>query len=433
MTEAVTYVSGRSELLCTAFFLTSWLAFRAVMRGRPRWLAPGIACFILGLGAKENAAMLPFVLIAYDLLVLGGEPGARRRRMLRLHLPFAGLVAVAGAVRVAVFLGVERGPEAVGLWHNALTEVGVVWRYLALLAAPVGQSIMHPVETVTSASDPRFVAAAVGLAAAAGGLWTLRRRVPVVVFGLVWFLLLLAPAHLIPLQEAMAEHRVYTAGCGVFLAIGGGLVTAIANRGTRAMRAAAASLAVVLAVLGSATVMRNRVWADPVTLWSDAASKAPSTWGVHYALGDALRNAGRCDEAVAAYGRAIEILPGQLPAHLNRGICLAELGRFAEAEAAFKAAAAVDPTSARVHNNLGTLAARQGRLEQARGHFEEAMRLEPRNTRARILLAQMAESVLADPGLALALCEEAAAIDPRIPGVADCIARNRARVAAAEH
>ncbi len=431
MTEAVGYVSGRSELLCTTFFLAAFLALRSyLVGGRPQWLVTGITAFVLGLGAKETAAVLPFALIAYDFFILGDTKGKQRRRFLRFHLPFAGFVTIAGLIRVGVYLGVEQGSQAVGLWHNALTEVGVVWRYLILLVAPFSQSIMHPVETVTRVTEPEALLAILGLLAAAALLWALRRRFPLVVLGWVWFFLLLAPAHVIPLQEAMAEHRVYTASCGFFLAIGAGtamLFSWLQSRSRSPLRIMGLVLIPLLAGLSYLTVARNQIWQDPVTLWADAAAKAPATWGAHYAHGDALRSADRCADAVAAYRRAIELIPTQVSAHLNLGICLAELGRFDEAMLTFRTAQGLDPSNPQPHNNLGTLAARTGQLEAARAHFLEAIRLDSRNIRARLLLAQMNETVFNNPARALELCSEVLTIEPRTSGAAECIERNQSK------
>ena len=108
----------------------------------------------------------------------------------------------------------------------------------------------------------------------------------------------------------MAEHRVYTASSGLFIALGAGIGIALrwfVRRRPRALPATLVILVSILAVLATLTVRRNRVWADPVTLWSDAAEGAPSTWAFHYALGDALRARGLCEEAIVAFDRAIRV------------------------------------------------------------------------------------------------------------------------------
>src|SRR5687767_4318071 len=69
-TEAVGYVSGRSEVLCATFFLAALLAFeRALVTLRPRPTLLGAVFFLLALGSREVAAMLPFVLLAWDRLL----------------------------------------------------------------------------------------------------------------------------------------------------------------------------------------------------------------------------------------------------------------------------------------------------------------------------------------------------------------------------
>ncbi|MCA1560400.1 MAG: hypothetical protein LC804_09085, partial [Acidobacteria bacterium] len=61
MTEAVAYVSGRSELLCaTWFLLTMLLARHAILNGNVLVAAAGFATGALALASKEVAAALPF-------------------------------------------------------------------------------------------------------------------------------------------------------------------------------------------------------------------------------------------------------------------------------------------------------------------------------------------------------------------------------------
>lgn len=431
MTEAVAYVSGRSELLATLFVLAALLLLRRALDGRRPWaLAGGLAAFVLGLLSKETAAMLPLLLVTADLLIVGRPGEARRRRLLRFHLPLTALVVAAGAARLAVWARLERGAEAIGLWQHVLTEAEVAWRYVGLLLLPVGQSIMHQVATVTDPLDPSALAALAALVAAVAALVPLGRRLPLVALGLLWFLLLLAPSHVIPLQEAMAEHRVYTAACGLFLAVAGGVAAGghrLAGAGRPALLPAAVVLAPILAVLTAATVARARVWTDEVALWGDAARNAPDTWGAHYAWADALRAAGRCADAVPAYRRATELIPGEVSAHLNLGICLAELERFDEASRALETARRLAPEDPKPATNLGTLAARLGRYDEARASFRAAIALDPDGIAPRLLLAQLSEA-LGDPAAAHRMCLEVRALAPSTPGVEACLERTRPRV-----
>ncbi|MFH1177787.1 MAG: tetratricopeptide repeat protein [Acidobacteriota bacterium] len=427
MTEPVGYASARSELLAGLFMAASLLALRRFMVGwESRWLAAGIAAFALALGAKEIAAVLPILVFLYDRLLLPGGATERHKRLWRVHVPFLTFVLLAAATRLVVFAGIEQGP-AEGFGRNLPLVLVVGWRYLFLLLYPVHLSLVHDVRPLTSLVGPAFALAG-GLAAAVV-LFRARRRWPLITYGAAWFVLVLAPSHVIPLAEAMSEHRAYAASWGIFLAAGAAGASLQVRLAPWLRALALGILAVLLAALSLATRARLEVWSDPIRLWQDAADKAPSTWAAQYALGDALRQAGRCGEALRPYRRAIDLIPAELEAHLNLGICLAETGQLAEARRAFLTARELAPTSPKPANNLGLLALLGRAPEEARRWLEEALRLDPRNVRARQLLVQLHEQFLGDPARALALCREIKALAPATPGVDECLTRNQAALA----
>jgi Flp pilus assembly protein TadD len=180
---------------------------------------------------------------------------------------------------------------------------------------------------------------------------------------------------------------------------------------------------VAVALLALLTLKRNEVWADPVTLWSDAAAKAPLTWAPYYALGDALRDRGDCKGAVKVYRRAIELRPDDSRARVNLGVCLAQTGAYDEARAALLGALTVDPGSVDARNDLGFLANLQRQPEVAAGWFREVLQRDAGNLIAHMNLAVLEEQVFGRPEAALALCREVEQKQPGIPAVRDCIRR----------
>lgn len=433
MTEAVGYISGRSEVLCATFFLSAWLLVRrGLVDRRPVSLAAGLVAFLAALASREVAVAFPFVFAAYDWLCLGGTAADRRRRFWRVHAPLMGLVAVAALVRLATLVLAER-PVGDSPWTTLLTQTTVLVRYVWLLAAPTGQSILHPVRQVTQVGDVGFLAAAATLFGLGAVAWRARRRAPLAALGVWWFLVVLLPSSsAVALRESMAEHRVYLASAGLFLVVGSALANATTSDGEP--RAASRwvggwrwALALVLGALAVLTVERNRVWGDPVVLWAEAAARAPAYWEAHYALADALRERGRCAEAVEAYRAVLELRPGHRDALNNLGICLAERGDLAGARAAFERALAVDPGFARAETNLGNLALMERDAGRARRHFERALALDPRNVAARRQLARLFETAFPDPAAAARLCREIVALAPQSPSAAECAARHEAK------
>jgi tetratricopeptide (TPR) repeat protein len=433
MTEAVGYISGRSEVICAVFFLGALLSARRWLKGEGRvFLSTAFVLWVLALLSKEIAAVWPLVLLGYDRLVLRGSPEVSRRRWRRVLGPLLGLTVLAGLVRVAVLLVVENPDGGEFIWRFAIVEIEVAFRYFSLLLSPSGQSIFHQISELRFPPAPMTVVAILWLVAMLVAAVRLMRFDSVISLGLVWFLLILVPSAvlvILNLGEPMAEHRAYLAAAGLLLALGrvvGHLWNVFDTRTTRSRMLLRFCLAAWLTVLGGLTVLRNEVWADPVRLWLDAAEKAPAIWVPHVMLGAALQEQGATKEAVVAYRRALGLRPVEKITYMRLGLALAELGQLDEARAAFERLLVLDPTGVVGHNGLGAVATLQGRHDEARKHYEEALRLHPQDVAARQSLAMLHEGVWHNPAEALRLCEEVRRIAPKTPDVDDCIARNRA-------
>jgi tetratricopeptide (TPR) repeat protein len=257
-----------------------------------------------------------------------------------------------------------------------LLQFEVIWRYVLLLALPLSQSIVHDVRR----SGMISLAGAAGLVVVTALVFRYRRRAPLAAFGVSWFLLLLVPSSsILPLQYPMAEHRVYLASAGLFLAAGAGvdsLLAGIRHRAAPLRWVVYTAGVLLLGALSGLTVARNAVWADPVTLWRDAAQKAPSIWQAHLSLGAALQEAGRCQEAVGAYEQAIRLAPRRQLSRAKLADCLLDLGRVEEAREVERTMRARDPEFAKLCQELRQVAQRLDGLQDCMERYQ--MRTGPR-------------------------------------------------------
>ena len=89
------------------------------------------------------------------------------------------------------------------------------------------------------------------------------------------------------------------------------------------------------------------------------------------------RAAGRLDEAIACYERALRLDPGYAPAHNNLGLVLRDKGMLDEAQASFEQATEVDPKFVGAYMNLGNLLRRKGEAANAIECYREAARISP--------------------------------------------------------
>ena len=247
MTEAVGYISGRSEVLYACFFLLALLSARRWMIGEgAKWMVLATGLWAAALMSKEVAVFWPIVASLHDRYVLGSPEASWRRRFVRVYMPMLGLTVAAGVIRVGILVLVENPGEAHVMWQFIPVELVVWFKYFRLLLLPTGQTIFHQIEPIHSPFDPELLAAAAWIAIWVGLGLRLRRRNGLLALGLFWFILLLIPSSmlvLLDLGEPMAEHRVLLQRPGCFLAFAHGLGVGVGlHRQTHGAVAAVAPL-----------------------------------------------------------------------------------------------------------------------------------------------------------------------------------------------
>jgi hypothetical protein len=302
MSSAVGYVSARSEILAAAGFLASLTFARRAIVGANRTAGMLAGIFgALAIGSSSSAAALPIVVLAYDAWVL--RDPSWTVRLARIYAPAALAIITLGLWRLsgtAIPVVPPRGPI-----ESVLTSSTVVWHYLALLVTARGQSLVHDVHWPSSIVDPISATALAALAAAAGiAIWK-RRTHPLVAFGVVWFLGVLAPTtSFVPVRDAIAEHRLYLAFPGLLIAAGSLTWRAIASR--RAIRIV---LTGVLALLAAGTYRRNELRSRPMDLWEESVRLAPGAWQAHWGYAEVLREIGQCERARPEYETVLRLYP----------------------------------------------------------------------------------------------------------------------------
>ena len=100
-------------------------------------------------------------------------------------------------------------------------------------------------------------------------------------------------------------------------------------------------------------------------LQRDAASDA------HFNQGNAHKDQGRLEEAIACYRNAARLAPDYAAAHVNLGSALAQQGRDGEAVGCFRKALVLEPELAEAWFNLGVSAFRLGDLASATPALEK--------------------------------------------------------------
>jgi Flp pilus assembly protein TadD/lysophospholipase L1-like esterase len=121
---------------------------------------------------------------------------------------------------------------------------------------------------------------------------------------------------------------------------------------------------------------------EAVAEFSKAIDADPSHAGAHNNLGIAYERLGR-DEAQAQFEKAIQLMPDFTHAHFNLARTLMRNRRVVEAEEELKKTIQIDPDHVGALNMLGMALGTQQKYAEARIYLERAVRLDPDNAEVR--------------------------------------------------
>lgn len=407
--EAVNYISSRSEILAAFFFLIAFL-LAANRNAKPGNIAGVGLTYAAGLLSKSIVFVLPAVLWARDSLV-----GTGRSRIQRV-LMYGALVAIAAGYLALVWKFVHRaglGAPVRSLQEQICTQIKALIFYLKLLVMPTGLSVDHQFLISDSPFDPisapasLFVLSLVLMAVRAAGAQ------PHYLFSLAWFGIILAPSSLIPLNVLVNEHRLYLPSVSFALLAGstlGGLPI-----GSAAMnRFWGATTILLLCLLGLLTIQRNTVWTSAHALWKDAASKAPLMARPHIFLGETHFERGELNAAREAFEIVLVRDPGFGPAYVR----LAEIHRAqsnaAEAVNVAELGVATMARNADLWESLGEQHRQDRNFEASRDAYLRAVQLEPEDAGLRNNLGNLYQ-LLNNPSEALIQHLKAIRVAPADP------------------
>ena len=444
-TEAVAWISGRTDLLALAFMLAAALCLLGARQpaagGARTWRPAALLCaafalMLLALMSKEVALALLPMWIAFELTL--GRRG-RWSAVLWRRCVAVGTLALACGVYLAmrrVALGAlgTGGPPIFRPWtpEGLATIAMCVWQYLGKLALPVQLSFgfeVQPFKTVRAAAPVLCLVGAAGL----GGLtlWAALRR-PAVGLALLWTWLGLAPAlNFVPITETAAERFLMVPSVGFCLLMAlavsevrGGLKREAGARGAVWVQAALAAVAMLALAHGLMAAQAAGQWRTQRSLYLATMRSSPASPISQDLAGLAYGDDPTTPErAVLHFRRALELSGGlpalQVVAHDNLGRIYAQNGRLAPAMMHLGEALRLNEGLAQVRGLLALVIVEMARTEGlprawelARGQAERALKDGGPDGLAYVALACRELYSAHDPEAAGALFEKAARLDP---------------------
>ena len=367
--EAVIAVAGRADLLATlASLVALWIWSGARTTGST---LTGALCFALGLLAKEQAIVVPALLLCIHWW-------QHQRQQRTWHWQPYGMSALVTLVYLLIrysVLGGVAGLDVEPLDNPLVNLAGlermvaaltVATRYAGLLIAPNQLSADYSFAAI-DVSDLPLLDTVAGLLLAAGALaaaWRFLRQPDTFGLAMMWLVICFAPLInvLFPIGTIMAERISYAPSVGYALGCGWVMSEARRRLGWPLLRSLGSALLLVLAVR---TAVRCSDWRDELSLFRAVVAVHPKSAKGHKGLATALADVGRVSEAEQHYREAIDIYPRFDTAHYNLGRLLFGTMRYDEALFHFERACVLRPVHAGAHLNRGVVLFQLGRLQQA--------------------------------------------------------------------
>jgi protein O-mannosyl-transferase len=401
-TDSVSYISSRSSLLATFFYLLTLYIFlnlfcpkkitQLAKRGALSLLV--LSGIYLSMASKLIGATLPLMLVVWYWSFIGRKqyPDFHKKVMNNRSVAIAFTSAAIILIGIIlwgdpwIYMPLDQGFELFGRAPYFMVQLKIiVFYYLKLFCFPFNLNVDSGFPFSSPMTDPAIIFS--GLVILASVLAVLKWRNVWMVVGAIWFFITLAPtSSFIPLNDLAVEHRMYLPmSLGLSLIVGTGIKTLPALLRLRL-------LVVLLVALGLTTATRNADWVNELSLWKDAAKKNPFSPRPHSNLGKAYYEKGDLSRASTHLEKSVANIPRFVAHQYNirnpksflerRGEITGKANKVRSPDSLKVMAELVEP-----HYNLASVYLDQGRLDKAEKEYLKTQALRPGHFPSKIGLS----------------------------------------------
>jgi len=393
-TQAVTYIIQRMTSLCGLFFfLTLYLFVRSreeLDAGQKftswRHLRFYLAALVGGAAAvltKQNAAVLPLALLLFYRYFSLEGPSRRWKSLLYAIAPFFVIPAYLAIQQIVLPMVSGETLKAIGsttsltsMAHISpvnylVTEFSVLWLYIRLLFLPYGQMLDYGYPVVEQIWTWRNGIAFVGLAGLLSLAFRLKKKSPLISFGIFWFFLTLAvESTFIPL-DPIFEHRLYIPMFGFILVLIGLLQLLPRPKLVNPL------LMITILGLSLLTWNRNALWNDELAFAEDNMRKAPENERAIHLVANLYVGQQRYREAEELFLKAIAINDSYEKTSIDLARMYILEKRYPEALQTLQKIMFSVPVSEAFYHNLGIVYDLMGSTAQAKRNLQRAILIKP--------------------------------------------------------
>ncbi len=380
-TQAVTYIIQRMSVMAGFFYMWAVLLYirgRNVHLKKPstkKWkpyafYAGAFFAGFLGFISKQNGITFPLAFILAEILFIRDDQQKIDRKFITYLSSVVGAIVVIGLIAK----GLPTEFDKISRSEYLLTQFRVLMNYWQLLFLPINQHLDYYYTISTSLWGLKELSSLIGIILTIMlAVWLYRKNWLIVSFAIFWFYLTLSvESSIIPIRDVIFEHRLYLAVFGFGFAISY-LVFYFLSAKKEIYPVIALSLLTLVYV--GASLKRNSVWKNPLTLWSDSVKKDPKRERAWYWLATYYMSEKDNENALKSYDTSIKCNPGFPLAYNGRGNLKKESGDLKGAVADYNMAIKLDPKYVTAYYNRGIAYAAMNNLDESIRDYDRSIQL----------------------------------------------------------
>ncbi len=369
VTQVVAWIPGRNDSLLAIFILGSFLFWLKYLKSNgSKYMILHLLFYLLALLTKENAIVLPLLIVLYSTTILRTPP----KRYIIAGSGWIILTLVWITIRYQA-LGGQNGVSASAQILSVIKNLPALLPFLGKTLFPFDLSV-YPV-----LADMK-VSGILGVVTIAVLVFLVAITKPkswlFYIFGILWFLAFLVPSFVSinDLAPKFSEHRSYLSLVGIIL------IVLECNPVKKAdfSRKLPVSMVVILCLLYSVlTFLHTRYFKDQFLFWQNAVDTSPSNSFNYNNLGAMYFLSDNLEKAEPLFLKALEVNPAEPMANGNAGLICMRTERPAEAEKYYLEEIRINPKYDNVYYNLGLLYYNHSRFDEGILNWEKTLTINP--------------------------------------------------------
>jgi tetratricopeptide (TPR) repeat protein len=388
-TETIAWIAGRNDSLMVLFFL---IAFIGIGRGRHLqaisrkicWYSISFAALGCAYLTKEMAIMfLPLLMLTDYFHNRRGWGSSARYETIAVYSVCTAITLGFLFFRSLIF---RNFPTHLYLTPEffltaVTTPLAVYTYYLKVLFFPFNLTLAPSFSFSGAALHSTALIAGVVFISIVGVAVLLKNVFKEGIFGILWVIVYILPVSgIVYTGVTILEHRLYGASIGFCLMLTVAckkLASSILKNRSLYRYGWQGILMLIIAGYACITIVRNNVWKDNISVWSDSLEKNPNSLIALNNLSHALVKKGKYDLAIMHLSKALTINPNAEKLHGNLGFAFYGKRDYPKALSAFKKVLQLNPQSAETYNNIGMISKDTKDYKKAFSCFQKAIEMNP--------------------------------------------------------